>query len=335
MELLLGATGLPVIFMVLMGVAMLAYVVLDGYDLGVGMLMQQATQKQKDQMIASIGPFWDANETWLVLGVGLLLVAFPAAHGIILTGLYLPVALMLVGLILRGVAFDFRAKAQDAYKQLWDKAFIGGSALATMAQGYMLGLYIVGFETNVANVLFGVLCGLGLAAGYMFMGAAWLIMKTEDALQKLAVQWAKQALWGLALGLALVSAVTPLMSERISAKWFTLPNMLWLLPVPLLTVVLLLVLERVLHRLPQPRDRLSWVPFVGGVGLFGLGFVGLAYSFFPYIVPERMTIWEAASAPEALLIILVGAVAVLPFIVGYTVFAYRVFWGKVQDLRYD
>jgi cytochrome d ubiquinol oxidase subunit II len=334
MEIFSNGGWLPLVFMALMGISILAYVILDGYDLGVGMLMSRATTAEKDKMIASIGPFWDANETWLVLGVGILLVAFPMAHGVILTALYLPTAIMLGGLILRGVSFDFRAKAKDRHKHRWDKAFMGGSLIAALAQGYMLGSYIVGFQSGVMAFLFGLLAGVCLAAGYCFVGAGWLIMKTEGELQKKAIKWARVALWGTALGMTIVSISTPLLSPRIFDKWFSLPNFFLLLPIPLMTGFLILILELTLRKLPRPNDRYCWVPFAGSVGLFLLGFHGLAYSFYPYIVPDKITIWQAASAPESLMIILIGALVVLPFIIGYTIFAYRVFWGKVKDLSY-
>lgn len=334
MDMFADGNWLPLVFVALMGISILAYVILDGYDLGVGILMSRATDDEKDTMIASIGPFWDANETWLVLGVGLLLVAFPQAHGMILTALYIPTAVMLGGLILRGVSFDFRAKARAEHKHGWNNAFMAGSIIATMAQGYMLGLYIVGFETNVYTFAFGILSGICLAAGYSFVGAGWLIMKTEDVLQKKAVHWARFTLYGTAIGMALISITTPLVNPRIFAKWFTLPEILYLMPIPLITGGLILMLEIVLRKLPCKNDRLCWVPFLGSVGLFVMGFVGLAYSFFPYIVPEKLTIWEAASSHESLLIILVGAAVVLPCIIAYTIFAYRVFWGKAKDLTY-
>jgi cytochrome bd ubiquinol oxidase subunit II len=334
MEILHNGQWLPLVFMALMGIAILAYVILDGYDLGTGILMSRGTDEEKDWMIASIGPFWDANETWLVLGVGILLVAFPAAHGIILSGLYLPVALMLGGLILRGVSFDFRAKVKAHHKHLWDKTFIAGSLIATLAQGYMLALYIVGFVRSPGTVAFSLLVGICLAAGYTLMGASWLIMKTEGPLQQKAIRWARLAVWGTAAGIFAVSAATPLVSARIFEKWFSLPNFLILLPIPVITGALVILLEIVLRKLPQPEDRHCWVPFAGSACLFLLGFIGLAYSFFPYIVPERLTIWEAASAPESLMIILVGALTVLPFIVAYTIFVYRVFGGKVKELSY-
>lgn len=326
---------LPVIFTGLMGLSMLIYVILDGYDLGVGMLMFEASEEERDKMIASIGPFWDANETWLVLGVGILLVAFPLAHGIILTALYSPVAVMLGGLILRGVAFDFRAKAQISQKGRWDRAFMWGSTIATLAQGYMLAQYVMGLQQNRSTFLFGILAGIGLMAGYRLVGASWLIMKTEGGLQQKSVSWARRALWGTVLGIVAVSLVTPLMSVRIFLKWFSFPTFWYLLPIPFLTGVVIVLLIRWLKQLPCSNDAYCWVPFIGSMVLFLLGFYGLAYSFYPYIVPDTFTIWAAASAPDSLRMILIGVMIVLPFILAYTAFAYRVFWGKVKALRYD
>jgi cytochrome d ubiquinol oxidase subunit II len=332
------AGWLPLVFLVLMGVAMLVYVVLDGYDLGVGILLARATDPEKDVMVASIGPFWDANETWLVLGVGILLVAFPLAHGTILTALYLPVALMLAGLILRGVAFDFRVKARAEHKGLWNTAFFAGSLLAAVAQGVMLGLTVVGFRQGWAEIAFALVIGVGLAAGYCLLGAGWLIMKCEGELQRRAVRWARVSLWFTALGVVAVSAATPLVSSRIFAKWFALDTFFLLLPIPLATALLFFVVERALRRLPlrlaAGSEYGAWVPFAGAVGIFLLAFYGLAYSLFPYLVVDRMTIWQAAAAPESLMIILAGTVFVLPTIVGYTIYAYRVFWGKTRALTY-
>lgn len=330
--------ALPVIFMVLMGISMLVYVISDGYDLGVGMLMHRATPAEKDVMIASIGPFWDANETWLVLGVGILLVAFPRAHGAILTALYLPVAVMLLGLTLRGVAFDFRVKARDRHKAAWNTAFYAGSVIATVAQGYMLGQLVMGFEGGWGAMAFGALIGVCLVAGYALLGAGWLVIKTDGALQQQAVRWARGSLWLTALGIAAVSIATPMLSERIFDKWFSLPEIVLLAPVPIATAVLFFVVDRSLRRLPtrlaEGNEYGAWVPFGGAIGIFVLAFYGLAYSLFPYLVVDRMTIWQAASAPESLMIIFVGACVVLPVIIGYTVFAYRVFSGKAQALDY-
>jgi cytochrome bd ubiquinol oxidase subunit II len=329
-----SATWLPVAFAGLMGLAILLYVVLDGYDLGVGILSGAAEDLHRDRMIASIGPFWDANETWLVLAVGLLLVAFPQAHGAILGELYLPVAGLLLGLILRGVAFEFRAKSNVGHKAWWDRAFVAGSGLAALMQGYMLGLYIVGFERTPANVAFAILTALCLVAGYGFIGATWLIMKTEGELQRRAVAWARGTLLLSGIGMIAVSVVTPLVSERIWDKWFSLPNLVLLAPIPLMTAALFLAVGLALRHLPTRTDRFCWLPFAGAVGIFVLAFYGLAYSFFPYIVPDRLTVWQAAAAPESLMIIFVGALVVLPIIVAYSAFAYRIFWGKATDLRY-
>jgi cytochrome bd ubiquinol oxidase subunit II len=333
---LMGQSWLPVAFAVLLGLSILAYVILDGYDLGVGILTASASEgAHKDRMIASIGPFWDANETWLVLAVGVLLVAFPFAQGIVLQALYLPVLVMLVGLILRGVAFDFRAKVVPEQKIWWDRAFFGGSLVAALAQGYMLGLYITGFERTLENVAFALLTGVCVAAGYAFIGATWLIMKCEGALQRFAVRWARGTLWLAAIGLLAVSVVTPLVSDRIFEKWFAFPYIVMLAPLPIVTVGLVFLLHLVLGTLPARGDRFAWLPFAGAIALFNLAFYGLAYSFFSYVVPEAMTIWQAAAADESLIIIFVGALFVLPVIVGYTALSYVIFSGKATDLRYD
>lgn len=325
---------LPYVFAFLMGLAMLVYSLLDGYDLGVGILSKIAPDDEKDIMIASIGPFWDANETWLVLGVGLLLVAFPIAHGIVLSSLYLPVAMMLVGLILRGVAFDFRAKSKPEHKGYWNDAFFGGSLLCSVSQGYMLGSYILGFKQDIGSIGFCMLVGLCAAAGYGLIGAAWLIMKTEGQLQRKSVTWARVCLWLSTLGIAMVSLSTPLVSERIFDRWFMEPNIYFLLPIPVLTAVLIVFCDWQLKRLPQPKDRRSWVPFVVVSLVNVLCFLGLAYSFYPYIVPDQLTIVQAASASQSLWIMLVGALLVLPVMFGYTFYAYKVFHGKATELTY-
>ncbi len=331
----LDPAALPVIFAGLMGLSILAYVVLDGYDLGVGMLMARADKPESDRMIATIGPFWDANETWLVLGIGLLLVAFPTAHGMVLTALYLPVALMLLGLTLRGVAFEFRVKAQEDYRHWWDRAFIAGSTLASLTQGYMLGLYIMGFAEGMVAQVFALLSGVGLAAAYMFIGATWLIAKTDGDLQVRAVRWARGTMLLTLVGMIAVSIATPLVSPRIFDRWFSFPDIIGLMPIPLMTGALFMALWVFLKRMPRADHSLALVPFLGATSLFVLGFFGLAYSFYPYVVPERLTIQQAASSPESLFIILVGAVFVLPFIIAYTAFSYFVFRGKATEMRYD
>ena len=329
------ATWLPLAFAALMGLSILIYVVLDGFDLGVGILLPQADPDQRDRMIASIGPFWDANETWLVLAVGLLLVAFPAAHGEILTALYLPCAVMLIGLILRGVSFEFRAKAPPERKPFWDSAFFAGSALTGLAQGFMLGIYIMGLEYTWWTVGFALLTAVFLTVGYSLIGACWLILKTEGDLQHRAVEWARRAKWGALLGVAAISLATPLVSQRIFDKWFSMPEFLLLAPLPLASAGLFLVLWLALRHAPDTHDRWSWIPFVCVTGLMTFAYAGMAYSFYPYVVPEKMTLYEAASAPESLFIILIGTCVVLPTIIAYSVLAYVIFRGKATALRYD
>ena len=333
-----AAGWMPMVFLAVMGLAMLAYVVLDGYDLGVGVLMNRASDDDKDSMIASIGPFWDANETWLVLGVGILLTVFPLAHGVILGALYLPVAMMLIGLTLRGVAFDFRVKARAALKPLWNRAFFAGSVLASWSQGYMLGSLITGFDASGWVIAFNAVIGAALVAAYCLLGAGWLIIKSEGELQLQAVRWARASLFFTMAGIAAISIATPWVSQSIFDKWFAFPNIVLLLPIPAATAVLFWVIYRSLQRLPtrlaQGNEYGAWVPFGGTIGVFLLAFYGLAYSLFPWLVIDRITIWQAAIAPESMGIILAGAAVVLPMIIGYTVFAYRVFWGKSTALKY-
>ena len=332
---------LPVIFIGLMGLSMLIYAVLDGYDLGVGIILPSGNEGHRDRMIASIGPFWDANETWLVLGIGLMLVAFPAAHGYILGELYLPVSLMLVGLILRGVAFDFRAKARVSHKDGWDRAFQVGSLMATLSQGYMLGLYVQGFDESWSAVAFGLLSAVCVTAAYCYIGAAWLIMKTKDKLQLYALKRAKICLYLMALGILAVSIMNPIISPEVFEKWFTMPNVILLMPMPLLIFTLIVRVNFYINKrirnagTKKDYDDGCWIPFVAGVVIFFLSFNGLAYSFYPYVVPGQMTIWEAASAPESLSFILVGTLIVLPCILAYTAYSYRVFLGKADALSYE
>ncbi len=325
---------LPLVFMALMGLSALIYVVLDGFDLGVGLLSAFADDEDRSMMIASIGPFWDANETWLVLAVGLLLVAFPAAHGVILTALYLPATRMLIALILRGVAFEFRAKGPQHQRPVWDRVFFSGSLLAALSQGYMLGAYVLGLQEHAGSLLFLVLVALCLPAAYGLIGATWLIAKTEGRLQIRAIAWARRMLVGTAIGMVAISVVTPLVNERVFQAWFSLPYLVLLAPIPIMTVGVFGGLYWLLGHLHDTNDRFRWLPFVASATLFVLAFIGLAYSFFPYVVPDRIDIWEAAAARDSLMIILIGTLVTLPVIIGYTVFAYKVFGGKAQLLAY-
>ncbi|OYT99474.1 MAG: cytochrome BD ubiquinol oxidase subunit II [Burkholderiales bacterium PBB1] len=326
-------TALPVIFMALMGISMLIYVISDGYDLGVGLLMPRATAEEKDVLIASIGPFWDANETWLVLGIGILLVAFPKAHGLVLSQLYLPVTLMLIGLTLRGVAFDFRVKAKSSAKPLWDRLFFAGSMLASLSQGWMLGRYISGFGEGWNYPVFAAAIALALPAAYALLGAAWLVMKTEGELQLKAIGWAKLA-WGpVVIGMVLISLATPWISATVRERWFALPEIIALMVIPIATGIALITARKVLDK-AIVRTTLCWLPFAALIAVFVLGFIGLAYSIYPFVVIDRLTIWQAASSTPALKVILAGVCISVPAIAAYTVFSYKVFWGKATALRY-
>lgn len=326
---------LPIIYVGIMGLALLIYVILDGYDLGVGMLLPLADDAEKDTMIASIGPFWDANETWIVLGVGVLLIAFPMAHGVILTALYLPVTVMLMGLILRGVAFDLRVKAGDKHKGLWNRAFFLGSLIAALAQGWMLGAYVSGLRGDATSLLFSALISLTLPALYLVLACGWLMMKAEGSLLTKSILWARGAILPMGLGLLLVSIATPIVSESIAAKWFSLPNALFLAPIPLLSaacygaIVLLIRNDNAIYR------GQGWRLFAATVAICVLATLGLAYSIFPDIVLGQMTIWQAAASVKSLTFTLVGVVITVPVILVYTVIVYRIFHGKATALSYE
>jgi len=326
---------LPLFFVAAMGLALLIYVLLDGYDLGIGMLLPFASDDEKDVMIASIGPFWDANETWIVLGVGILLIAFPQAHSIVLTSLYLPVTIMLMGLILRGVAFDFRVKAGSHRKAMWNRLFALGSLVASMCQGWMLGAYVTGLTGDTTGTLFAALIALTLPALYIMLGAAWLLIKTEGELFRKAIRWGRWAVFPMGLSLLLVSVATPLVSDTIAGKWFSLPNAIGLLPIPLSSAIAYAGLIWIFHSKKILFNGYAWLAFVALGVICVMAGIGLAYSIFPDIVIGRLDIWSAASATESLLFTFWGAVVALPAILGYTIFIYRVFRGKATHLSYE
>ena len=328
---------LPVIFAGLMGLAILVYSILDGYDLGVGILLPigKNDDANRDTMIASVGPFWDANETWLVLGIGLMLIAFPQAYSVVLYNLYIPVALMLIGLILRGVAFDFRVKAAVAHKLLWDRAFKYGSLITTLSQGYMLGLYVMGFNKALPSQLFCLLSALGVTAAYSYIGGAWLVMKTEHELQRRAIRWTRSAGRLGFIGVIAVSIVNPIVNPGVFDRWFDYPLVMFVLLIPTLCYLAFIANDFLLKQLPKQNDQYCWLPFVIVIFIFLCCFTGLVFSFFPDVVPGRLDIWQAASAPASLRFILVGALIVVPVILLYTIYAYRVFRGKSTELRYD
>ena len=330
---------LALVFTALMGLAVLAYVVLDGYDLGVGMLMPAARDEEQTLMVASIGPFWDANETWLVLGVGILLAAFPRAHGMILGALYLPVAAMLIGLMLRGVAFELRVKAEGWHRNLWNWLFWFGSFLASFAQGVMLGRYITGFQSGFGYYLFAAVVGASLCGGYVLLGSTWLILKTEGDLQKKACGWAKWGLLWVALGVALVSLATPLVSPTVQARWFAefpfVPRNPLLLLLPAATLAAGIFVWILASRAQRGVRVVQGLPFAGAGAIFALAFAGLAYSIFPFVVIDQLTIYDAVAHRSALNMLLAGVLIVMPFLIGYTFFAYRVFRGKTRGGLYD
>ena len=325
---------LPLVFAILMGAAILAYVVLDGYDLGVGMLMPAADRDEQNRMVASIGPFWDANETWLVLGVGILLVAFPHAHGIILSSLYLPVAVMLIALIIRGVAFEFRVKASGWHQEAWNRAFFFGSLGTALAQGVMLAGVVTGFKQGALYTAFGLLTGVCLAGGYALLGATWLTIKSEGELHQKSLKWGKTAVLFTAAGVAAISLATPFANAGIMEKWFSWPRFVLLSPLPILSAAAIVGILLSITRLERGASKREWLPFVLAVWVFVFAFSGLGYSLYPYLVVDRMTIWQAAAAPASLKFVFIGACIVLPLVVAYTVFSYRVFWGKARNLTY-
>jgi cytochrome d ubiquinol oxidase subunit II len=257
---------------------------------------------------------------------------------VVLSSLYLPVVLMLIGLTLRGVAFDFRVKGQAAHKPLWNHLFWIGSVITAVSQGFMLGSYITGFDSSVGARTFAVLTAVCVPAVYALLGAGWLLIKTAGRVQLKAVYWARRAWWGALTGFVAVSIASPLVSQRIFDKWLTLPYIVLLAPLPVVTLLLLFISARSLRRLPtrlqQGNDYGAWVPFAATIGVVVIGFYGLAYSLFPYLVVDRITIWDAASAPESLQFILTGTAIVLPAILGYTIYVYRVFRGKAEPLSY-
>jgi cytochrome d ubiquinol oxidase subunit II len=324
---------LPLIWAGLIAFAVLAYIVLDGFDLGIGILFPWGrTEEHRDQMMNTVAPVWDGNETWLVLGGGGLFAVFPLAYAVIMPALYAPIIIMLLALVFRGVAFEFRWKSH-ARKYLWDWAFAGGSTVATFAQGVALGALVQGIP--VANrayaggwwdwlTPFSLLTGFALVVGYALLGATWLILKTDDDVQRLA----RKAAFGLALALlgliGLVSLLTPFLNAHFMQKWFAWPAMAFVAPVPLLVLVCAYALFKGLA------EKSNLMPFLAAQGLFALSYVGLLISFFPYIVPSSLTLWQAAAPDNSLRFLLVGAVVLIPIILAYTAYAYWVFRGKVQ-----
>ncbi|MBH0238153.1 cytochrome d ubiquinol oxidase subunit II [Methylobrevis albus] len=324
---------LPVIWAAVIAVAVVLYVVLDGFDLGLGILFPfTKDERERDQMMNSVAPFWDGNETWLILGGGGLWVAFPTAYAVIMPALYLPVIAMLLALVFRGVAFEFRWVAKPDHR-LWDIAFTGGSTLAAFAQGVILGGLLDGITVADRQFAggpfdwatpFALLCGVAVVVGYALLGATWLNMRVTGALEIKARGWARGLLVAVMLFMGVISLWTPLLFERIATIWFSMPNFLYLAPVPLLALGCALIVWRGLDH------GSAAAPFFGTVGLFLLGFIGLAISNFPYLVPPSLTVWDTAAAPESQVFMLIGVVALLPVILAYTAFMYWTFRGRIR-----
>lgn len=326
---------LSLIWAVIIAFGVMMYVVMDGFDLGIGILFPFVkSEGERDVMMNTVAPVWDGNETWLVLGGAALFGAFPLAYAVVLSALYLPLIFMLLGLIFRGVAFEFRFKAKAAKRHLWDKAFIGGSLTATFFQGVALGAYIDGFEVvdrvYVGGALdwltpFSLFCGLALIAAYALLGCTWLIMKTEGRLQLQMHDMARPLVFVLLGVTGIVSLWTPLAHADIAERWFSLPNIFWFMPVPLLVLLCTWALLRAVAR------NANYSPFLLTLTLIFLGYSGLGISLWPNIIPPSISIWEAAAPPQSQGFILVGALFIIPFILMYTAWSYYVFRGKVTE----
>lgn len=325
---------LPVIWSLIIAVAVIMYVVLDGFDLGIGILFPFAKEERhRDQMMNTVAPFWDGNETWLVLGGGGLWVAFPKAYGVVMPALYLPIIIMLLALVFRGVAFEFRWVAESS-RRWWNLAFSAGSTLAAFAQGVVLGGLVQGIRVENGAFAggtfdwatpFAFACGVGVVAGYALLGSTWLIMKTDGPVAAQGRRTALRLLPVVIGFMVLVSLWTPLAFDRIAARWFTLPNFFYLAPIPLLTA---LVAFAVWKGLKGTRE--AW-PFLGCIALFVLGFLGLGISTFPYLVPPHLTVWQTAAAPASQIFMLFGVIFLLPVVLGYIAFVYWIFRGKVRE----
>ncbi len=325
---------LPLIWAGVIGFAVVLYVILDGFDLGIGILFPfSRSEKERDQMIGTIAPFWDGNETWLVLGGAGLWVAFPRAYAAIMSALYLPVIVMLLALVFRGVTFEFRHVAETS-KRYWNVAFAAGSALTAICQGVILGGLIQGIALKDGAFAggafdwatpFALMCGLGVLSGYGLLGATWLVMKTDDEVAARARRQAVPLLLTVLAFMILVSLWTPLAFPQIRERWFSTPNIYYLWPVPLLTAMTAFALWRWLE---QGREI---TPFLAAIALFLFGYAGIVISVFPYLVPPTLTIWDTAAAPASQRFMLIGTLALLPVILGYIVFVYWVFRGKVRQ----
>lgn len=310
------------------------YVLLDGFDLGVGILFPWIKKSEfRDIMMSTVVPVWDGNETWLVFGAAALYAAFPIAYGILLPTLYMPIMILLVALIFRGVAFEFRFKAHKS-QFIWDIAFAAGSILAAFIQGIILGTFVKGYGTHLPLSHapyhwfspFTIFTGIAVLCGYALLGATWLIIKTHGILQERMYKAAKILLPLVAFFLISVSIWTPIVEPQVMHRWFSLPNLYYLSPLPILTI---LIVFYNFYCLQKKKERL---PFILTIGLFVLSYIGFCISAWPYIIPHVLPVWEAAAPPSTLKFILVGAAIILPILFIYTLYSYHVFRGKVKTV---
>lgn len=324
---------LSLIWVVIIALGVLIYIVLDGFDLGIGILFPFIPQQQqRDVMMNTVAPVWDGNETWMVLGGAGLYAAFPVVYSAVLSALYLPILLMVVALIFRGVAFEFRFKANRT-RYVWDQAFIWGSILASFLQGVILGAYIQGI--NIVNARyagggldwltpFSVFTGIGVVVVYATLGCGWLIMKTDEQLQSSMYRLMPKLIVTLVMSFIAVSIYTPLAQPQIAARWFSLPQFFYFSPVPLLVLVLSIL---TIYACRKKQDNL---PFIYTLGLVFMAYTGFLISLFPYIIPPSVSIWDAAAPASSQLFALIGALVLIPIIIVYTVMAYWVFRDKVR-----
>jgi cytochrome d ubiquinol oxidase subunit II len=327
------AVTIATIWAFIIAFAVFVYVVMDGFDLGLGMLFPLFPEKRdRDVMMNSVAPVWDGNETWLVLGGGGLFAAFPLAYSIVMPALYTPMIAMLVGLVFRGVAFEFRWRSQRE-RNRWDMAFAGGSLLATLAQGIALGAILQGVHVEGRAYAggwwdwltpFSVLTGIALVMGYSLLGATWLVMKTTGSLRERAYRLSWWLLFAMLSAIVAVSVATPLLDVEYARRWFAWPNVLFTAPVPIAVAAVTLLLLRSLA------NRRDYPPFFLSLALFALSYAGLGISMWPYIVPRSVTIWQAAAPANSQIFMLVGVSILIPIILAYTAWAYWVFRGKVD-----
>lgn len=325
---------LPFIFALILAFIVIMYVILDGFDLGIGILFPfTANEVERDKMMNSIAPIWDGNETWLVFGGAMLYGAFPQVYGLLLPILYMPLMLMLISLVFRGVSFEFRFKAEKS-KPFWNWAFTISSIAAAFFQGVVLGCFVQGFPIDKAAMTinttdwlnpFTLLTGIALTSGYGLLGATWMIMKSEGRLQRKMIHYSKGLLVLVSIFLFFVSIWTPLHSKEIFARWYSYPNFVYLSPLPLLAVIAVFLTWKNLSKQNEVK------PFIYSVVIFLCSYVGIGISVYPYLIPHQVTLWEAAAPNTTLKFILIGVVMMLPILLGYTAYAYYLFRGKTND----